>query len=912
MLLVPDAGHAVPLLRIASAMSARNAVVRVFGPEELVPLCRDYRIEVVSLGKFLSPEALDARSTFVGARLRPRGDIGEVELYHAAVEVEAMKSIQTLKGELLRFKPEAILVDEDGSEAICTAIARLLEVPIITHLASGTHFRFLSPASGILSGSNATFNRLFGIGKERTLRRRICFATQILLVILTKVLRRLRHLGSSGCVKLQCVADRHYEEAFPALVPLSFNEFEERGGVRIRISTGLALLEMSTLGDACPALPDRLHAFGPIDSASYAPLTESLEYWIEAVQNRPIIYISFGTMLHITPRMLDQITHLAETTDVAILWGISGALRLWPSPVNSVSRYVRIEEHLPQTTLLRHPKIKASINHAGSGVIQECLLNAKPMICIPCIWDQFYNASFVEALGAGINLEYLNLKRGILANAVYSVVHERSYTLAATEIAAKLRAQRGNDELLSFLSKTVVSNAPRPEGTDWMAWNSQKAHQDSESSNKKPDNASRHSVPSTDILAPNSYGNLPKNIGYKLIEAISLMACTLGQYILLTYMLPPESVGTMALTATVVTFITCLSLSGGISGIVTRGIAQNREPKKLVTNSLLLQLGIVSLLAVILFSTIAILNLTQTTRQTILFASLIVLIGLPLILSEAILAGRDHLGAVAVSNVMANIATFVAFWFGLINEYSLPILTVFINSGAVFCGLYAYFRAPLHRYFSLRCASKEEIFSIVRESIPGLITMMATVLYVRIDILMIEWFLGREEVGLYSATYSILDTLMILSNTVLAAFHPAIFRLAIQSKQAFYSFYLRVLKFVITGFFPIALGIGFFAEDVLGFLFTQEYSTAAATLRILMVATFFAWLNGPSGAVLFARRRQHLYMWAAILGAAVNISGNLILIPKLGAMGAAIATAITELTLFSFSFLMIRRLRHVD
>jgi O-antigen/teichoic acid export membrane protein len=48
-------------------------------------------------------------------------------------------------------------------------------------------------------------------------------------------------------------------------------------------------------------------------------------------------------------------------------------------------------------------------------------------------------------------------------------------------------------------------------------------------------------------------------------------------------------------------------------------------------------------------------------------------------------------------------------------------------------------------------------------------------------------------------------------------------------------------------------------------------------------------------------------MWATLLSLVVNVVGNLILIPSIGAVGAAISTVLTELAICSFCLYWIYR-----
>jgi O-antigen/teichoic acid export membrane protein len=106
---------------------------------------------------------------------------------------------------------------------------------------------------------------------------------------------------------------------------------------------------------------------------------------------------------------------------------------------------------------------------------------------------------------------------------------------------------------------------------------------------------------------------------------------------------------------------------------------------------------------------------------------------------------------------------------------------------------------------------------------------------------------------------------------------------------------------------PIALVIALFSRPLLDVIYGSEYSAGWPSLSILMVAAVLAWINGPSGTIFIALKKQHIYMWATLLSVLVNIVGNVLLIPLMGAIGAAISTVLTEGALCAFCLWWIYR-----
>lgn len=74
-----------------------------------------------------------------------------------------------------------------------------------------------------------------------------------------------------------------------------------------------------------------------------------------------------------------------------------------------------------------------------------------------------------------------------------------------------------------------------------------------------------------------------------------------------------------------------------------------------------------------------------------------------------------------------------------------------------------------------------------------------------------------------------------------------------------------------------------------------------------MLAAVFAWENGPSGTIFLSLKKQYVYMWATLFSLAVNIVGNMILIPLVRPIGAATSTVLTKFAICVFILHWIKR-----
>jgi O-antigen/teichoic acid export membrane protein len=97
---------------------------------------------------------------------------------------------------------------------------------------------------------------------------------------------------------------------------------------------------------------------------------------------------------------------------------------------------------------------------------------------------------------------------------------------------------------------------------------------------------------------------------------------------------------------------------------------------------------------------------------------------------------------------------------------------------------------------------------------------------------------------------------------------------------------------------PLFLVLFLYPEYVLSLLFGPDYVPAAPALRILAIGFILEALPGPNAATLIALGESRFLMWANVAATCVSLALNIVLIPKLGIIGAAIASAVS-LTIFS-------------
>lgn len=163
----------------------------------------------------------------------------------------------------------------------------------------------------------------------------------------------------------------------------------------------------------------------------------------------------------------------------------------------------------------------------------------------------------------------------------------------------------------------------------------------------------------------------------------------------------------------------------------------------------------------------------------------------------------------------------------------------------------------------------------------------------QLDVLMIGYFLSSNEVGYYRAIQPLRQGAMIFLGSFSFLFMP----LATQAFQNEEFEELDVLfgsvtKWAVVLTLPLISTFIFLPETVVVAFFGEPYISAAVPLSILSGGLFLRAVVGPNGDLVKAIDRPKVEAIASVVGVTGNFLLNLVLIPRYGIMGAAVATVV--------------------
>jgi O-antigen/teichoic acid export membrane protein len=182
------------------------------------------------------------------------------------------------------------------------------------------------------------------------------------------------------------------------------------------------------------------------------------------------------------------------------------------------------------------------------------------------------------------------------------------------------------------------------------------------------------------------------------------------------------------------------------------------------------------------------------------------------------------------------------------------------------------------------------------DALPLAVAGAASLLMFRIDVLLLQWLRDSETVGVYSAAYRPFEAALLVPVAIMAAGFPRLVRAAADG-PLFRALASRLAAVLLA----CAVGAGLFGwlagPPLIGILFGAQFAPSGELLRILVLALPQIYINALLTQAIVALRRPWLVALSMAAALMANVAFNLLLIPQLGATGAAIATVLAETTL---------------
>ncbi|MGL4451264.1 MAG: macrolide family glycosyltransferase [Sarcina sp.] len=187
---------------------------------------------------------------------------------------------------------------------------------------------------------------------------------------------------------------------------------------------------------------------------SIANRKENIDFKIENLNDRKIIYISLGTIANTNNNLYQEsFKAFKDLENTIIVMSVGSKTDI--STLGEIPDNFRVYNYVPQLELLK--KVDLFITHGGMNSTSEGLYNNIPLIVIPQFGDQFIVGKRVEALSAGVNIKNEDVSAETL-KAAYNKIYANyaTYKTNASKVGITLRTSgsyfKAKNEIKNLIS----------------------------------------------------------------------------------------------------------------------------------------------------------------------------------------------------------------------------------------------------------------------------------------------------------------------------------------------------------------------------------------------------------------------------------------------------------------------------
>lgn len=258
-----------------------------------------------------------------------------------------------------------------------------------------------------------------------------------------------------------------------------------------------------------------------------------------------------------------------------------------------------------------------------------------------------------------------------------------------------------------------------------------------------------------------------------------------------------------------------------------------------------------------------------------------------------------------VSLFMSFVTALVSVWLAYVMEWGLEgILTgmVFGSLAGTSLGIW-WLRKSIRFCFDSSLLQEMLLFSI-----PLVFSSLTVWLSTYIDRIMINHYLSVDELGLYSIGLRIALVGGLLIVGFRGAITPLIYMYYREEQTPHHL--ANIFRLFVFCVLIVFLVLSLFAIDIVKLLTTEAFYGSSVVVVYLVPAVLLTnmYIFAPGAGIA---KKTHYFIWINLAGALLNLFLNILLIPPLGIVGAALATFISSIVLFAMYMIVSQKLYYV-
>lgn len=193
----------------------------------------------------------------------------------------------------------------------------------------------------------------------------------------------------------------------------------------------------------------------------------------------------------------------------------------------------------------------------------------------------------------------------------------------------------------------------------------------------------------------------------------------------------------------------------------------------------------------------------------------------------------------------------------------------------------------------LKTTSKE----LLQYSIPLSLTMVLNWLFGSSDKVIIKIFSNTEELGLYSGAFKIIALMTVIQNGFTTFWTPVSYEQYLKNPNDT-EFFRKTTNYLAILFFTLGIGILTFRDIIIILLGSKYYNSIFIMPMLVFIPVMYLLSETTMIGIAFKKQTKYFF-YISVIVSLLNVIGNILLVPKLGAKGAAISTGLSYIVFFS-------------
>lgn len=259
--------------------------------------------------------------------------------------------------------------------------------------------------------------------------------------------------------------------------------------------------------------------------------------------------------------------------------------------------------------------------------------------------------------------------------------------------------------------------------------------------------------------------------------------------------------------------------------------------------------------------------------------------------------GLENMKPAVMKNFITKLVNIAGIFIFVKSENDLWIYIFLLAVTTLIANLSIYMQLP--RYIDKPKIHTKMLPVHLKGSLALFLPQVASLFYLQVDKVMLEWLTGTtNQVSFYDQAEKIVTIPLSLITVISSVVMP---RLANEHQKGnlyeIQTLLLRAGKYALCMAMPMMLGLLCISQQFIPWYLGEEFYSTSIAIMILTPIILLNSLTGISGKQFFTATNQtNILLKAYVTAAVMNVLVNLLLIPRYGYVGAAIATVISSLS----------------